>query len=325
MLAAMLFGSAGAVAQSPTPTAGQIDTFKNMSPEQQQAVLEAMGAGGGANAGSGVTRSDPALASPLTVTPKFTVGGTERELAADGQPRLAAGDTLIIELELVKYVGEERVLTERPPVPGAMDAAATSGGLPSASGGLPPTSGGQTSTTTPQAARLKQVQVERTEEEEALLMRLVETVRRGNPYRLSRTGAIDLPGLGRVQLAGLTALEATQRLVIEPYLREYRIRVTFLPLEPTDTDALRPFGYDLFSGVPTTFAPATDIPVPAEYVVGPGDRVDVQLVGNTSGKYSLVVNRDGNIHVPRARPDRGERAAHRSGEGAHLEHACRNR
>ena len=226
MLAAMLFGSAGAVAQSPTPTAGQIDTFKNMSPEQQQAVLEAMGAGGGTSAGSGVTRSDPALIAPLTVTPKFTVGGTKRELAADGQPRLAAGDTLIIELELVKYVGEERVLTERPPVPGAMNAAATSAGLSSASGGLPTTSGGQTSTTTPQAARLKQEQVERTEEEEALLMRLVETVRRGNPYRLSRTGAIDLPGLGRVQLAGLTALEATQRLAIEPYLREYRVRVT---------------------------------------------------------------------------------------------------
>ena len=82
VLAAMLCGSVGAVAHTPSPTAGQIDTFKNMSPEQQQAVLEAMGAGGGANTRSGVTQSDPSLASPLTVTPKFTVGGTERELAA---------------------------------------------------------------------------------------------------------------------------------------------------------------------------------------------------------------------------------------------------
>ena len=30
------------------------------------------------------------------------------------------------------------------------------------------------------------------------------------------------------------------------------------------------FGYDLFAGVPTTFAPATDIPMDADYVVGPG-------------------------------------------------------
>ena len=82
MLAAMLFGAVSAVAQTPSPTAGQIDTFRNMSPEQQQAVLEAMGAGGGTNARSGVTQTDLSLVSPLTVTPKFTVGGTERELAA---------------------------------------------------------------------------------------------------------------------------------------------------------------------------------------------------------------------------------------------------
>jgi protein involved in polysaccharide export with SLBB domain len=297
-----------------------------MSPEQQQAVLEAMGAGGGTNARSGVTQTDLSLVSPLTVTPKFTVGGTERELAADGQPRLAAGDTLIIELELVKNVGDERILTERPPVPGVMSVAATSAGPPATSAGPPSTSGGPPSTTTPQAApaaRPQQLEVERTEDEEALLMRLVETVRRGNPYRLSRTGAIDLPGLGRVQLAGLTALEATQRLAIEPYLREYRVRVIFLPLEPTDTDALRPFGYDLFSGVPTTFAPATDIPVPAEYVVGPGDRIDVQLVGNTRGKYSLVVNRDGNIQFPDLGPIAVAGFALKR-RGAYLS-ACRNR
>jgi len=29
---------------------------------------------------------------------------------------------------------------------------------------------------------------------------------------------------------------------------------------------LKPFGYDLFAGVPSTFAPATDIPVPADYL-----------------------------------------------------------
>jgi predicted Fe-S protein YdhL (DUF1289 family) len=35
---------------------------------------------------------------------------------------------------------------------------------------------------------------------------------------------------------------------------------------------LERFGYDLFAGVPTTFAPATDIPMDADYIVGPGDR-----------------------------------------------------
>ena len=34
---------------------------------------------------------------------------------------------------------------------------------------------------------------------------------------------------------------------------------------------LKPFGYDLFAGSPTTFAPVTEIPVPNDYTLGPGD------------------------------------------------------
>ena len=47
------------------------------------------------------------------------------------------------------------------------------------------------------------------------------------------------------------------------------------------------FGYDLFSGVPSTFAPATDIPIPSEYVIGPGDTLLVQLFGKEAAQYSL--------------------------------------
>lgn len=63
-------------------------------------------------------------------------------------------------------------------------------------------------------------------------------------------------------------------------------------------DALRPYGYDLFAGTPTTFAPATDIPVPADYVVGPGDTVQVQLFGKDNAQYDLVVGRDGTLSFP---------------------------
>lgn len=65
---------------------------------------------------------------------------------------------------------------------------------------------------------------------------------------------------------------------------------------------LKPFGYDLFSSVPTTFAPATDIPVPAEYVLGPGDTLDVQLIGERGGRYTLTVNRDGTVDFPSLGP-----------------------
>ena len=61
---------------------------------------------------------------------------------------------------------------------------------------------------------------------------------------------------------------------------------------------LEQFGYDLFAGTPTTFAPATDIPVPTDYVIGPGDVVKIQLFGKASGSYEVVVDRDGTLMLP---------------------------
>lgn len=65
---------------------------------------------------------------------------------------------------------------------------------------------------------------------------------------------------------------------------------------------LKQFGYDLFAGVPTTFAPATDIPVPLDYVIGPGDTVEVQLFGKENVQYTLVVSRDGRLNFPNIGP-----------------------
>lgn len=65
---------------------------------------------------------------------------------------------------------------------------------------------------------------------------------------------------------------------------------------------LRPFGYALFAGMPTTFAPATDIPIPSDYVVGPGDQIRVQFFGKQSANYDLYVSRDGVLQVPELGP-----------------------
>jgi len=66
----------------------------------------------------------------------------------------------------------------------------------------------------------------------------------------------------------------------------------------TIEDELDLFGYDLFSGTPTTFAPATDIPIPVNYIVGPGDTVEVQLFGKDNEQYDLVVTREGVLNFP---------------------------
>ncbi len=65
---------------------------------------------------------------------------------------------------------------------------------------------------------------------------------------------------------------------------------------------LSQFGYDLFAGAPTTFAPATEIPVPPEYVLGPGDELNLQFYGSRDDTWSLVVDREGIVSLPEVGP-----------------------
>lgn len=65
---------------------------------------------------------------------------------------------------------------------------------------------------------------------------------------------------------------------------------------------LKPFGYDLFRGSPTTFAPVTEIPVPSEYTLGPGDVLRIQLWGKENQSLELPVSRDGTISFPQSGP-----------------------
>ncbi|MGE3459391.1 MAG: SLBB domain-containing protein, partial [Kofleriaceae bacterium] len=148
---------------------------------------------------------------------------------------------------------------------------------------------------------------------------LMERIKRGNPYRLGRTGYLDLPGVGPIVIAGLTEKQATQRLNTDARLEDFVFVVTLLPIE----EPLKPFGYDLFvrpsadgrstttglsvlgiGGAASPFAPETDVPVPAEYVLGPGDVLEVQLIGENGGQYTLPVNRDGSVDFPDLGPIR---------------------
>ncbi|MER2493234.1 SLBB domain-containing protein [Catenovulum sediminis] len=65
---------------------------------------------------------------------------------------------------------------------------------------------------------------------------------------------------------------------------------------------LKPFGYELFAGSPSTFAPATDVPVPHEYVLGPGDTVKIQLFGKEFKSYEVTIDRNGTFMMPETGP-----------------------
>jgi polysaccharide export outer membrane protein len=123
-----------------------------------------------------------------------------------------------------------------------------------------------------------------------------------NPFKLNRFGILELPGLPSMPVAGLTATEATRRLSSDPELNDYFVRLTLLRLSQTGQEGLKPFGYDLFEGSPSTFAPVSDIQVPMDYIVGPGDTLDIQLYGNEPSSYQLTVERDGRINFPKLGP-----------------------
>jgi len=143
----------------------------------------------------------------------------------------------------------------------------------------------------------------KTEEEKKKIEEIRKRILSGNPYQLNHSGVLEIPGIPAIPLAGLTAFEATRRLRVDPQLStDYSVSLTLLRLLPSGDEALKPFGYDLFKGLPSTFAPVSDIQVPVDYIVGPGDTLEVQLYGNEPALYELTVQRDGRVNFPKLGP-----------------------
>jgi polysaccharide export outer membrane protein len=304
LAACVLFGVL-AVPQSraQTPSADQIEVFNSLPPEQQQAILESLGNDSARGSATGRTgRTDRQLEFPQTVRPRGREGDDDsddtdsrRDSGAPRIPRLKGEDTVLLSLEIRQLERRAPEIEERE----RRDRAQSSGAQPVIPGRVstPPASTPNAGTETGDLRRLQ-----RSVEEVERLDDFRRRILRRNPYRLDKWGILNVPELGPIPLAGLTVEEATERLTAEVRLEDFIVRVTRLPLRPVGADALKPFGYDLFEGMPTTFAPATDVPVPAEYVVGPGDAMEVQLIGNTKGRYTLVVARDGRVNFPELGP-----------------------
>lgn len=66
---------------------------------------------------------------------------------------------------------------------------------------------------------------------------------------------------------------------------------------------LKPFGYEFFrEAAVRILTERKDIPVPSEYIVGPGDEIKILLWGRVNAQYNPVVDRDGNITIPQIGP-----------------------
>tara|TARA_B100002049_G_scaffold145391_1_gene107953 strand:+ start:613 stop:3294 length:2682 start_codon:yes stop_codon:yes gene_type:complete len=69
-----------------------------------------------------------------------------------------------------------------------------------------------------------------------------------------------------------------------------------------EEDKLKPFGYELFSGEPTTFAPSESALVPDSYIVGPGDTFTINLFGKETSAEEVIIDREGRLTISKLKP-----------------------
>jgi len=279
-----------------------MEMYRSLPPDQQRAILETLGIGGGNASGAARERTDRQLKFPETVAPRAAREEDPDDFIEETDPftgqkrrvrriRLKADDTVLLTIEIRKREGQELPKHDDDQASQARRSQIDFRAQPPIPGQQPP-----------QAAEPLGAEIQRTDDEIRRLEDFRDRVLRRNPYKLDKWGILNVPELGPIPLLGLSAEDATRRLQAETALRDFLVEVTRLPLKPVGTEALKPFGYDLFAGSPSTFAPVSDVPVPSEYVVGPGDTLEVQLIGNTKGRYALVVGRDGQVNFPELGP-----------------------
>ena len=58
------------------------------------------------------------------------------------------------------------------------------------------------------------------------------------------------------------------------------------------------YGYDFFEYAPTTFAPTESVPISSDYILGPGDSLDIYLYGNDEDEATSFISRTGEIFIP---------------------------
>ena len=69
-----------------------------------------------------------------------------------------------------------------------------------------------------------------------------------------------------------------------------------------EVNEIKPFGYELFAGEPTTFMPSETAAVPDTYLVGRGDQLLINFYGKESNSFEVIVDREGRINIPDLSP-----------------------
>jgi len=101
-----------------------------------------------------------------------------------------------------------------------------------------------------------------------------------------------------------TAVNAAPADAVERQVDETKVaaELSKQSVVESESNKLKPFGYELFNSERVSAVPQTNAPVPNDYIIGPGDSLKLQLYGKETGSYELNVNNEGNVAIPELGP-----------------------
>ena len=220
-------------------TADELEILNSLPSDQRQSILDRV-------LGNSSTSRTPTTSGSTTSPTPEEISRLLRENAMNadtdnGIPVLKAEDTIIIEIDF----DLPELAAPPPSAEGASAGGAAQNGASAAAGTVAPAAEATHTVAPARATPIKPEDL--AAEERQRIERTIEQVRDKNPYRLSAEGVLYLPGFTGIALAGLTEEKAALRLRSEPALNKLELRVTRLPLKGSGVEALKPFGYELFS------------------------------------------------------------------------------
>lgn len=116
----------------------------------------------------------------------------------------------------------------------------------------------------------------------------------GLPTQSPRNNYTDIESLAQ---QGYGRSQAAQTLLPPEPLTEFQKFIA-----STTGQVLPLYGANLFRRVPSTFAPVESAPVPADYVVGPGDELRIRIWGQLNFTANVRVDRSGDVYLPQVGP-----------------------
>jgi polysaccharide export outer membrane protein len=127
----------------------------------------------------------------------------------------------------------------------------------------------------------------------------------GQQQTLAKSMGVDYKNLKDVLAGNSKGSQEGEKLSTETYPRGTLFdedgSPTFPEFDETEKDEeeLKPFGYDIFANAPFTFSPTMDIAIPEGYIIGPGDKLSIQVFGKETMDVEMTVTREGELVLPK--------------------------